>query len=213
MQLLIDGEIRPFVPIKTFRARYDLPPEFGVRLFEPKDYTGLGSIDRAGAALSEVRAAVLASAPRGLSPAGWLAALPALQSQFRAELNRINPIVGLHEVEIDFAAAGFGDMTQAFVYALARAQSADDRPPTFEAVYRAWLNSTVRISGLVHRYDYRGQRWAIQIVNHAYGRAGLIVKTDEGQHYVHDPALGCPAEGFMWGLLGEVAAIMAGESG
>lgn len=210
MQLLIEGEIRQFIPVKTFRAQYDLPPEFGVKLFEPKDYTGLGSIERAGAELNEVRSAMLAAAPRGLTPSGWLAALPALQSQFRGELERINPAVGLHEVEIDFAAAGFGDMTRAFVYALLRARAAGDMPPTYEAVYGAWLNSTVRISGLVHRYRCRERTWAIRIVNHAYGRAGLIVSMEDGQHYVHDPGLGCPAEGFMWSLLGDLAAIIAG---
>jgi hypothetical protein len=210
MQLMIDGETRQFVPIKTFRAQFGLPPEFSVKLFEPKDYTGLGSIDRAGAELNDVRAAVLASMQRGLSPSEWLAALPALQSQFRAELNRINPVVGLHEVEIDFAAAGFGDMTQAFVYALVRAKAAGDPPPTYAAVYGAWLNSTVRVSGLVHTYRHQDQTWTIQIVNHAYGRAGLIVRMESGQHYVHDPALGCPAEGFMWSLLGDVAAVIAG---
>jgi hypothetical protein len=213
MHLLIDGQTRSFQPIKAFRAQYDLPPEFGVKLFEPKDYTGLGSIERAGTELNQVRTAVLASTPRGLSPSAWLGALPALQSQFRAELHRINPVVKLHEVEIDFAAAGFGDMTQAFVYALLRARAAGDPPPPYEAVYGAWLNSTVRVSGLVHHYRYRTYDWAIQIVNHAYGRAGLIVSMADEQHYVHDPALGCPAEGFMWSLLAEITAIIGGEAG
>jgi hypothetical protein len=205
---MIEGESREFVPIRQFRAQYTLPAVFGVALFEPKDYTGLGSIDRAGAELNAVRAAVLAAVPRGVPPSAWLTRLPALHGLFRAQLEQINPAVGLHEAEIDFAAAGFGDVTQAFAYALVRA--AGDPPPAFESVYRDWLNSTVRVSGLVHHYAHGDQTWMIQMVNHAYGRAGLIVRMAGAAHYVADAALGCPAEGFMAALLGEVAAAMAG---
>jgi hypothetical protein len=49
MKLLIDGISHTFMPIRAFRTAHNLPPEFGVALFEPKDYTGLGSINRAGA--------------------------------------------------------------------------------------------------------------------------------------------------------------------
>lgn len=210
MQLIIEGETRQFVPIRLFRAQHELPEVFGVVLFEPKDYTGLGSIDRAGAELNAVRAAVLAAVPRGLPPSALLNGLDALQRLFRAQLHQINAAVGLHEVEIDFAAAGFGDMTQAYVYALMRARAAGDPPPPFEAVYGAWLNSTVRVSGLEHHYQMGDQVWSIRIVNHAYGRAGLIATLDGVTHYVHDPALGCPAEGFMAALLGEVAALLGG---
>ena len=59
MQLLIEGELRQFVPIKNFRQQFDLPDAFGISMFEPKDYTGLGQIDSAGPELNVVRRAVL----------------------------------------------------------------------------------------------------------------------------------------------------------
>ncbi len=46
--------------------------------------------------------------------------------------------------------------------------------------------------------------WSIRLIAHAYGRAELIVETPNATYYVHDPALGCPAEGFMASLLMEV---------
>lgn len=209
MRLSPDGEPREFVPVKAFRAAHGLPPAFGVSLFEPKDYTGLGSIEAAGAQLNRVRAAVLNALPARLAALEWLAFLPQLNTLFASQLYAINDVVGLKDVEIDFAVGGFSDVCQAFAYALVRAGSERKPPPTFDAVYGDWLNSTIRISHTVYTYPWHGQEWQIQVVTHAYGRAGLIVTTPTETHYVHDPALGCPAEGFMASLLREVAERMA----
>ncbi|NDJ61109.1 MAG: hypothetical protein GYB67_08285 [Chloroflexi bacterium] len=207
MNLMIDGAVRHFIPIKEFRADHGLPPTFSMAHFEPKDFTGLGSIDRAGAELNQLRAAVLAAVPDRLALAGWLEALPQLHATFRGQLYAINAVVQLHESEIDFAAAGFGDVTQAYVYALIRANAAKDPPPSFAVVYGVWLNSTARVSQTIYEYTHQGSVWRVQLVTHAYGRAGMIVAMAESAAvYVHDVTLGCPAEGFMAGLLAEVAA-------
>lgn len=206
MRLTIEGVPRDFEPIRAFRAAYNLPPDFGVALFEPKDYSGLGSIDGAGAELNGVRAAVLAANPDRLPLLGWLAFIPQLTSLFTAQLNQINSKVRLHDVEIEFAAAGFADVCQAVVYALLRGN-----PPPFEAIYGAWLDQTARVSQTVHAYA----AWRVQIVTHAYGRAGMIidtgnsVDTGDAMHYVADSALGCPAEGYMASLLADVAEKIA----
>lgn len=195
MHLTIDGEPRLFEPIKAFRVAHDLPPEFGVVLFEPKDYAGLGRIDGAGADLNAVRAAVLAAIPPGLSLRDWVVFVPELTRLFTGKLYEINPRVNLRDVEIEFAAAGFADVCQAAVYAHLRSAA-----PHFEQVYTEWLDQSVRVSLTVHEYG----AWRIQIVTYAYGRAGLIVNTGNATHYVADASLACPAEGYMAALLSDV---------
>lgn len=207
MKLLIDGERRVFVPLKQFRAEQHLPPAFSVALFEPKDFTGLGRIDQAGAALNRVREAVLAAfdalAPPQPPPV-WLAALPRLQAHFTDQLVSINAEVGLRAVEIEFAAAGFRDVCEALIFARVRAGTGATMP-TFAAVYADWLDSTTRVSQTPHPYTHDGHTWGVQVVTHAYGRAGLVVSAGEQTHYVADDTLGCPAEGFMLHLLAAVA--------
>lgn len=200
MRLTIDGAPRTFTPIRAFREAHGLPPAFGVALFEPKDYTGLGRIDQAGAELNAVRVAVLAAMPSKLAMREWLGFAPQLTARFVSQLYAINAKVQLRDVEIEFAAAGFADVCQAVIYALLRAQSGD--APPFEAIYGAWLDQTARVSQTIHEYG----GWQIQIVTHAYGRAGLIVRDGAETSYVQDAALGCPAEGYMASLLAEVAA-------
>ena len=202
MRLTIEGRAHVFTPIKSFREAHQLPPEFGVALFEPKDYSGLGRIDQAGAALNGVRMAVLAAMPTTLSRQEWLGLIPELTRLFTDQLYAINAKVKLHDVEIEFAAAGFSDVCQAVVYAMLRARN--ETLPPFEAIYGEWLDQTARVSQTVHRYG----EWQVQIVTHAYGRAGLMVQIDEETAYVQDGTLGCPAEGTMAALLAEVAARM-----
>ncbi len=213
MQLIIEGQRHDFVPIKDFRAEQGLPAEFGMALFEPKDYTGLGRIDRAGAELNAVREAVLDAIPGKLPLPAWMAFLPELTRLFQSKLYEINPRVGLKDVEVDFAVAGFHDVCQALLYAMLRAHTGGAPQPEFRHVYDEWLNSSTRLFSEVYGYEHRGQHWRIRVVAHAYGRAGLIIDTGEVRHYVHDPALGCPAEGFMASLLGEVAARILGAAG
>jgi hypothetical protein len=210
MRLTIDGKPREFIPIKAFRAEYGLPPTFGVALFEPKEWEGLGRIDRAGAELNSVRAAVLAALPAALPPSGWLAFLPDLSRRFEAKLWEINPQVGLKDVEIEFAVGGFSDVCQAMAYALLRAGAAGDPAPDFQQVYADWLDNSTRVFSQIHAYSYQGEAWQVQTVAHAYGRAGLRIQTPSTTHYVHDAALGCPAEGFMAALLAEVCGRMLG---
>jgi hypothetical protein len=207
MILTIDGLPRRFTPIKAFREAQHLPPEFGVALFEPKDYTGLGRIDGAGAELNIVRAAVLDAIPARLVLPNALAFVADLTRLFTDQLYAINPKVRLHDVEIEFAAAGFANVLQGLIYALVRqrsllAHAQDSAPPSFEAVYGEWLDASARVSATI--YPYQG--WQVQIVTHAYGRAGLIVRMEAETHYLADSAIGCPAEGFMAALLAEAAA-------
>jgi hypothetical protein len=208
MQLIIDGHVRVFVDLRLFRARFALPPEFGVALFEPKDFTGLGSIDRAGPQLNAVRAAVLGAIPPRLAPRELAELLPRLSAQFRQQLYAINDHVGLRDVEIDYAVSGFEEICRELHYALLRARRGDGPPPAFPHIYQHWLQSMTRVSQRLHLYDHQGERWSVQIVTTAYGRAGMIVHTPGGIHYIRDAALACPAEGFMLALLRDVVAAL-----
>src|SRR5215468_10465901 len=114
MLLTINGEAHQLVPIKDFRLAFDLPPEFGVALFELKDYAGLGRIDRAGADLNNVRAALLDALPDHMTAPGWLTFLPDYARFFESKLYEINAQVGLKDVEIEFAVAGLSDVLHQF---------------------------------------------------------------------------------------------------
>ncbi len=194
MQLLIDGERRDFIPLKTFRAAHDLPDSFGVAFFEPKDYTGLGSIEQKGEALNDLRQQVLDSIPAHLSPQQWLNFLPTLQKTFRRHLMLAG--TGLRESEIEFAVAGLANVCQAMIYARLRAES-----PAFDEIYDDWLQNTVRLSQT--RYPYGS--WQVQIVAYAFGRVGMIIHAENNTYYVLDNRLACPAESFMRDLLREIA--------
>jgi hypothetical protein len=205
MQLQIDQDTHTFVPIKDFRQQRSLSYEFGVSLFEPKDYAGLGRIDGAGMELNDLRQVIIDSIPTGMTLQAWLDFLPHLSQLFQNMLVQINTDIGLRAPEVDHAVAGFTDVCHALVYAMIRARKANQPLPTFQDVYDHWLNNSVRVSNTVHSYIHNGEVWAVQVVNHAYGRAGLVVWTESDTHYVYDNILGCPVEGFMAALLKEVA--------
>ena len=206
MQLVIDNELRRFVPIKSFRETFDLPDTFGVAMFEPKDFRGLGKIESAGPELNFVRRAVLDAIPTEMPLHAWLAYLPNLSRLLENKLHEVNADIGLKSVEIDYAVSGFEDVLQSLLYAMIRARSAGEPTPQFMSIYTTWLNDSVKISSKVHSYIHKGATWAVQVVNNAYGRVGLIVWMDDDTHYVRDVRLGCPAEGFMVTLLSDVAA-------
>jgi hypothetical protein len=211
VELLIDGVHRSFAPIRPFRAEHGLPTEFGIALFEPKEYAGLGSIDcaDAGAVLNKLRAAVLAAIPPKTALVDLVAIAEMLTGVFRAQMYAINGVVNLKSVEIEFAAAGFADVTQNYVYALLRARLSGADAPPFMAIYGAWLESSTRLATTRHKYAHGGDIWRVQVVSHGYGRAGLQVERGDVVHYLADGALACPAHGFMAGLLREVCEGMA----
>jgi hypothetical protein len=212
MQLLVDRHPQDFLDLREFRAQHGLPESFNIRVFEPKDYTGLGSIDHAGAELHHLRERVLARLPGRLPMLDWLKAVSDLQGFFWGELVAINYAIGLRDPEIDFAAGGFGDVCRAVVYAIIRTHSEHQPPPSFEVIYQEWLNSTIKTASHVHTYSHQGVTWHIQIISHAYGRMGLRIEVDEGQVFVYDHQLACPAEGFMLNLLREVAGHILANS-
>lgn len=205
MELLIENQRQTFMPIRDFRVQHDLPGEFGVALFEAKDFTGLGRLDRAGGELNIVRQAVLDAIPAEMPLGGWLDFLPQLEQLFEWKLHEINPQVGLKDVEIEYAVGGFRDVCEALVYAMIRARAAGTAMPEFRQVYFDWLSDTTRVSSSVHHYIHKGDIWAVQVLHHAYGRTGLVIWTEKQTHYVQDNTLGCPAEGYMASLLHEVA--------
>lgn len=204
MRLIIDGVEREFISIKALREQFALSESFGVAAFQAKDYTGLGSIERAGAALNTVRDATLAAVPPTIKQAQLLHLASQLQAVFLQQLHAINETVQLRDVEIDFAVAGFGDVVSAFTFALVRASVSDQATPTFASVYRDWLNQTVRIASSVYAYQHGDAVWGVQVIAHAYGRIGLMIETGESLIFAYDPALACPAEGFMAHLLQSV---------
>lgn len=205
--ITLNGQTHSLIPIRAFRAQHDLPQMFGVALFEPKDYTGLAALDQAGPELQRLRTSVLATVPAAPSRMDLLSAADRLQEVFEKELRAINPRIGLREPEIDFAVAGFGDVCRMWAYALIRGRGA---APDFASVYGAWLNDSVRISTQEHAYTHQGETWTIRILNAIYGRMGLEVTMPSETAYVADSVYTCPAEGFMAGLLQEVAERLVG---
>lgn len=208
MELIIEGARRTFVPISTFRAEHNLPSTFGVALFEPKDFSGLGRIDQAArtGALHQLHERVLEQTPSNLPVLEWLEAIERLTYFFEAGLRDANAQIGLREAEIGFAVSGFADALSAYAYATLRATTERQPLPSFSDVYSQWCANSARLSQTRHVYAHGEAIWQVQIVYTVYGRAGLIVQTDQERYYVADGQYTCPAEGFMRRLLEAVAA-------
>jgi hypothetical protein len=192
------------ISLTTFRQTYHLPDHFGVAWFEPKDYTGLARLDSAGADMNMLRAAILQAVPDKLSPAQLPEFLNRLAVIFRVQLVAINPTIGLKPVEIDFAAAGFADVCQAFGYALiATAHRPGSTAVDYDPIYQQWLSDSIRVSTQIHSYPHGDTVWQVQVLNSVYGRIGLVIQmsAEAPPLIVYDSSLACPAENFMYLLL------------
>jgi hypothetical protein len=205
MRLTIAGTARDLIPIQQFRQRYGLSARFGMAQFEPKDFTGLAVIDNAGAEMNDLRQSLLDAIPPKLTIATLPTVFEQLRAMFRAGMYAINDRIKLKPAEIEFAVAGFNDVNQAWLYALARHPAAHRPPPAFMTVYQQWLDDSVRVSTQVHTMPHAAQTWQIRIINYAYGRVGLCVDIDATCYYVQDAVYACPAEGYMLALLREIA--------
>ena len=205
MHLTINGELRSLADIRDFRKTYDLPSDFGVALFEPKDYTGLASIEQAGDTLQGVRQTTLEIIPPEMQFMMLMPFMEQLTKYFRVRLNIANAQINLKEEEIDFAVNGFEDIGQQIVYAIIHAKNTRTPMTDFNMIYEAWLDGTVRVSTRIYEYDHNGTTWRIKIINNIYGRVGLVIDTGDETFYVRDAALACPAQGFMYNMMKEVA--------
>lgn len=200
MLLTIDGSMRVFVPLRAFRAEFELPSDFNTSLFTHRPAAPRRTLVHAGSALRQIKQAVLDAIPTDPATTWTLEAIK-LESVFRRELIRHCAVLGMSEREIDGAALGFGAVCEAFVYTTLRAQSEGAPLPYFPNVYLDWLDSTVAISTTMFPYEADGNIWQVQLLRTAYGISGMIVHTAYGTHYVQDATHSCPAEDFMIELL------------
>lgn len=205
MKLRINGTLQELTPIKAFREAHQLPESFRVSLFEPKDYAGLGSIEQAGSTMNSLRDNVLNMIPTRITLPDLIEFVDFLQLQFQSDLFNINDMIALHDVEVEFAVAGFGDVLRTMIYAMIPAHTSKQEMPSFEAIYYGWINDSVRVSSQIHLYAHQGNEWQIQVINHVYGRAGLVILAGDESYYVSDGLYLCPAEGFMYTLLKDIA--------
>lgn len=215
MHLTINNKSYQFVPIHIFRTKWGLADEFSIALFEPKDWTGLGSLDRAGEPLLEIRQQVLQVIPPRLTQADLLPLVQLFTNTFHQQLNTANAQIGLRTVEIDFAVAGFHDVIQSVVYKLVQLAHTypGDLPLalgkfSFAEVYFAWLNDSVQVSATKHIYNHSDTQFEVYVVNYAYGRIGLEVHVAGDCIYVADSSLACPAAGYMQDLCADVSAAL-----
>jgi hypothetical protein len=206
MQLVIDGDLRCFTPIREFHKRWGLPETFGVTTFEASETLGLKPLDRVSDEINLVRQAVLDAIPHPMPLHEWLAYLPNLTQILTHKLHEIAVDIHLKAAEIDSLAAEFEAACQCLVYALIRARAAQQTLPDFDQVYHAWLSENLRISSRTYSYIYGSDVWAIQIVRTAFGFAGLIIWTENATYYVQDTRCGGALGGFMNKLLSEVGA-------
>ncbi len=204
MQLHFESQRHDLTDIREFRSAYGLSETFGVALFEPKDFTGLASIEHAGIELNTVRSTVLDAIPNSMPLIALMDFLPQLRNLFKNKLYEINNTVNLKDIEIDFAVNGFDMVNQQLLYALGQGRKSG-QIPTFFQVYQTWLDESVRVSQRIHEYIHNNTIWEIQIINYAYGRCGLVINTSHDIYFVRDDMLACPAEGFMFNLLRDTA--------
>lgn len=199
----INGQ--PFVPIRAYRARHDLPDEFGVAYFEPKPDEGLARLDGAGDALETLRRDTLHAIPAVTERERLLAHIDAAADGFMRALNAVNGDIGLKPVEIDYACAGFRDVLSAWGYAVIRQHPAHSDAAFFDALYNDWIADSVRIAARTFTYLHGGTVYHVNIISTVYGRVGLRVIADDVTTYVADGVHACPAQSFMLALCREAA--------
>jgi hypothetical protein len=200
MRLQIDGDWHELIPLTEFKTRFQLPPDFGISLFEPKDYTGLARLDQAGDALQRLQRETVVAVPEVLQWPKLFTVLDQVQQTFASTLDALNPSVGLRPVEVEFAVSGLGDLCQLFGYELMRIYALKQPLPQElpHDLYQQWLNSSVRISSTRHAYRHDDAEWQIQILNTIYGRVGFIIHlAAKERFYVQDSLYTCPADAFM----------------
>jgi hypothetical protein len=212
MHLTIAGYTHTFIPLQIFRSQWGLPDDFNLAYFEPKDWQGLGSLEGSGKALAIVRQRMIEAVPQTIILAQLISQVEALTNLFYRELAAINSQIGLRDVEVDFAVAGFADVSQSVAYHLMQLSHVYRHDPTqiplnfdFLAIYQSWLDASARISATTHLYVHENVGYEVQIVYNAYGRVGLKVQVFDEITYVIDMALACPAANYMMDLCGEVA--------
>lgn len=212
MELIIDGKHTTFAPLQIFCKQWNLPAEFGVNYFEPKDSAGLGSIKKAGDALAHMKQKILVSIPLTIPVVSLLSVSDILAKSYQYELQIANEHVGLRLHDVGFAVAGFQDVIQAVIYELVRLNHTYRGDLTkigaefnFVTVYHNWLNASVRPSSTVHTYTHNNKQFQVRIINHIYGRVGLAVDVDNEVYYVADKTLACPGENYMFDLCEAVA--------
>jgi hypothetical protein len=209
MDLVLNNTRHTLIPIRQFRTDHQLPDIFSVTHFEPKDMTGLAHIDGAGEALDSLRQSILASIPPHLTTLPTFDFLDHFVQLFGKTLHTVNHLIGLKDVEIGYAVSGFGDMLNIWFYDQARAIKTKTPATLFDTLYMDWVANSGRRSEKIHRYQHGEDEWEIRLLNNAYGRTGLQVDMPTHTAYVHDTAYLCPAEGFMRGVLRDVAEKLA----
>lgn len=215
MQLTLHGVLRTFVPLAAFRAQWQLPDDFNLARFSPKNWTGLGRLDHGGPALAHLRQVVVSSMPSTIPLHRLRDQVLALGGLFFSQLQLANVDIGLRDVEVDFAAAGFQDMLEATALRLIQLSHLYPSDLTqiqshfdFEGVYQGWLDASARVHEQAHPYTHHNTSLTVRVAHNPYGRIGLEVTMNDHTFYVADPALACPAAGYMHDLGAEVAMAM-----
>ncbi len=204
ISITIDGTAHDFIALKDFRAQLGLPESFSIAWFQPKDFTGLGSIKGANSELAYVRQALLETLPDGFPPSGWSSLSVTLQIAFRRLLVEVNPHIGLKPEEIDYAVNGLGQVCYLLFQRCTHARMRGQPLPTFDEVHHEWLMSSVIVSPKIYGYPQGDEVWGVRVIEYAYGRVGMAVITPQGIFAVMDRQYTCPAENFMTLLLRDV---------
>ena len=212
MQLTINNQPQEFISLQQFCHQWNLPDDFGVNFFEPKNWDGLGSIKGAGEMMAVMKDEVIAAIPETIPIAGLLSVVDIVSQSFRYRLEIANNRIGLRLHDVGFAVAGFEDVMRDGIYQLLRLNHTYQgnlvqirKNFDFVSVYQTWLDASVRVSSEVRTIQYAENIFDVQIVNHIYGRVGLEVTVDSKTYFVTDKSLACPGENFMEELCREAA--------
>jgi hypothetical protein len=216
MLLRINNQQYTFIPLQTFRKRWQLLEDFTIDRFDPKNWAGLGSLKTSSQAMKELKQRLIEAVPPLIIPIRLIDEVDTLTDSFRHELETINPQIGLRPAEIDFAAAGFQDVLHAVGYHLLQLAHTHRHNPAligqhfdFAGVHQIWLDESVRVSTTVHNYLSGDNQFQVQVIYYAYGRVGLEVIVPTGESfYVTDSSLACPASQFMETLEEQVAQVL-----
>ena len=215
MELRLNGQTETLIPITTFREMWQLPDTFHIAYFEPETRSELGSLDQAGNTLNKVRETVKLAVSEKILLPDLFTEVERLALYFQQTLTTVNHLIGLHQVEIDFARAGLEDILRSVTDQLVRLYYEHKTTPEkicenldFATLYQAWLDSGVRIASSEKSFSHNDKTFIVQVIYDPYGRVGLQVKVDDQIHYVADTRFMCPAANYMRLLSEDVAQVL-----
>ncbi len=204
MELLVDGHRREFMPIGSFREKYNLPESFEIGMFATADADYNPFWVQVSQLYDELSERLCQVVPMSLTPAK-LTEVPLLVATiFEHELVAAGVDMELTRDEVEITTTDFQNVLEPAVYKLVELNYLNNGDKTavrqhfdIDAIYQEMVDSSVFVNLQTHDYQHIDKTWVVYTVHSVYGPVGLKVETAEGAYFVEDQSLAFPASNFI----------------